>query len=209
MSSRRKLGMLLGGMFFTLSANAAVTGYTSGVENIPDLSGGYDVTHPGTENDKVVVFQEKYSFQLDSDLVTDSGTIGAGTYIGSYLVNYSPVGTGPRSSGLQEISFSDEILGVIYTTSGLNATDGLLGHDNVSYPTGTYNWRGLEGGADTVTFVDATVAQILNTVNNGVDQMRVITAAPVPLPAAVWMFGAGLLGLVGFARRSAKKAAVV
>ena len=34
---------------------------------------------------------------------------------------------------------------------------------------------------------------------------RVTRVAPVPLPAAVWLFGAGLLGLVGVARR--KKAA--
>ncbi len=201
-----KTGMLLGGMFFALAANASVTGFTSGVESVSDLGDGYNATHPGTENDNTVVFQEQYSFQLGSDLVTDTGgTIGAGTYIGSYLVNYSPVGTGPRSAGLQEISFSDEILGVIYTTSGLNATDGMLGHSNVSYSTNTYGWRGLEGN-DTVNFTGMTVAQLLNTTNDGIDQMRVITAAPVPLPAAVWMFGAGLLGLVGFARRSASKA---
>ena len=28
-----------------------------------------------------------------------------------------------------------------------------------------------------------------------------ITPAPVPIPAAVWLFGSGLLGLVGVARR--------
>ncbi|NNJ94548.1 MAG: VPLPA-CTERM sorting domain-containing protein, partial [Halobacteria archaeon] len=27
------------------------------------------------------------------------------------------------------------------------------------------------------------------------------TLAPVPVPAAVWLFGSGLLGLVGVARR--------
>lgn len=30
-----------------------------------------------------------------------------------------------------------------------------------------------------------------------------IDVAPVPVPAAVWLFGSGLLGLVGFARRRA------
>jgi len=33
-----------------------------------------------------------------------------------------------------------------------------------------------------------------------------ITVAPVPLPAAVWLFGSGLLGLVGISRRSVRKA---
>ena len=32
------------------------------------------------------------------------------------------------------------------------------------------------------------------------DQIRILTAA-VPVPAAVWLFGSGLLGLVGIARR--------
>ena len=32
------------------------------------------------------------------------------------------------------------------------------------------------------------------------------TSAPVPLPAAVWLFGSGLMGLVGVSRR--RKAAV-
>lgn len=31
-----------------------------------------------------------------------------------------------------------------------------------------------------------------------------LTAAPVPVPAAVWLFGSGLLGLVGIARRKKK-----
>ena len=30
-----------------------------------------------------------------------------------------------------------------------------------------------------------------------------ITTAPVPIPAAVWLFGSGLLGLIGIARRKA------
>lgn len=29
------------------------------------------------------------------------------------------------------------------------------------------------------------------------------TASPVPLPAAVWLFGSGLLGLIGIARKKA------
>ncbi len=208
----KKMGFLLGGMFFALSANASVTGYSSGVELI--TLGSYNVTNTpsGNENDKIVVFEENYSFKLDSDLVTDTGTISANTYIGSYFINFNPVGTGKKSSELQQISFSDEILGVIYRTNTLNSTDDLLGHDDVVYPTNSYRWRGLESGGntgDSFSVLGNTAGNLLNVANNGVDQMRVITAAPVPLPAAVWMFGAGIISLVGFARRSANKAATV
>jgi len=30
----------------------------------------------------------------------------------------------------------------------------------------------------------------------------IVTAAPVPIPTAIWLFGSGLIGLVGFARRN-------
>lgn len=206
----KEMGLLLGGMLFALSANASVTSYTSGVELV--TLGSYNVTNTasGNENDKIVVFEERYSFQLADDLITDTGTVSANTYIGSYFINFNPVGTGIKSSNLQQISFSDQILGVIYLTDTLNATDATLGNSNVIYPTNSYYWRGLESGGgtgDSFSILGNTAGNLLNVANNGVDQMRVITAAPVPLPAAVWMFGAGLISLVGFARRSANKAA--
>ncbi len=46
--------------------------------------------------------------------------------------------------------------------------------------------------------------QSLSDESRAMDNLT-ITAAPVPVPAAAWLFGSGLLGLVGVARR--KKAA--
>ncbi|BBO86523.1 hypothetical protein DSCO28_70890 [Desulfosarcina ovata subsp. sediminis] len=40
---------------------------------------------------------------------------------------------------------------------------------------------------------------------NGYDLNFRVTAAPVPIPAAVWLLGGGLLGLIGIRRRSARK----
>jgi hypothetical protein len=50
---------------------------------------------------------------------------------------------------------------------------------------------------------------ILGSATLGADGTLTITGnstAPVPLPAAVWLFGSGLMGLVGVSRR--RKAAV-
>ena len=38
----------------------------------------------------------------------------------------------------------------------------------------------------------------------GVSAAAPVAVAPVPVPAAVWLFGSGLLGLVGLARRKKK-----
>lgn len=37
----------------------------------------------------------------------------------------------------------------------------------------------------------------------GLDNFSVVTTSPVPLPTAVWLFGSGLLGLIGIGRRKA------
>ena len=35
----------------------------------------------------------------------------------------------------------------------------------------------------------------------GIDRMYFVAASPVPIPSAVWLFGSGLISLIGFARR--------
>lgn len=37
----------------------------------------------------------------------------------------------------------------------------------------------------------------------GIDRMYFVAASPVPIPAAIWLFGSGLIGLAGLARRKA------
>ena len=49
-------------------------------------------------------------------------------------------------------------------------------------------------GADWAAFDGTPYTEKFNITLNG-------TAAVVPVPAAVWLFGSGLLGLVGVARR--------
>ena len=76
---------------------------------------------------------------------------------------------------------------------------------------GTYT---LTQGPNTLGFVGFTstvgigrahlLADQGETQDTGIDNVRV-GLATVPVPAAVWLFGSGLLGLVGVARRKASR----
>ena len=51
-------------------------------------------------------------------------------------------------------------------------------------------------------FVDPSLAQVIQIVNTDAALLNYdFITTPVPVPAAAWLFGSGLLGLIGFARR--------
>ena len=53
-------------------------------------------------------------------------------------------------------------------------------------------------------FVDPSLAQVVQIVNTDAELLNysfLTLASPIPVPAAVWLFGSGLLGLIGVARR--------
>ncbi|MDO8706132.1 MAG: VPLPA-CTERM sorting domain-containing protein [Sulfuricaulis sp.] len=52
-------------------------------------------------------------------------------------------------------------------------------------------------------FIQGVGIQSLSDESWAMDNLTV-TAAPIPVPAAVWLFGSGLLGLIGIARRKAR-----
>ena len=54
--------------------------------------------------------------------------------------------------------------------------------------------------------IDATFSSFLSGVQNmglGIDQLDTATSivAPIPIPSALWLFGSGLIGMIGFAGR--------
>jgi len=69
----------------------------------------------------------------------------------------------------------------------------------------------LVGGESGVNFNNPTVPEVyvdsflIPDESGGFTTEAFVSVAPVPVPAAMWLFGSGLLGLVGIARR--KKAA--
>ena len=53
-------------------------------------------------------------------------------------------------------------------------------------------------------FADPSVTQVIQIVNTDAALLNYeFITTPVPVPAAVWLFGSGLLGLIGVARKKA------
>ncbi|MGF1483840.1 MAG: hypothetical protein ACFBZ8_05700 [Opitutales bacterium] len=190
----------------------------------------YDLT-PGTYevSGAILAFDEQQDFLLTEDLLVDQemapawdgledGKIAAGTYVSShyfYLKDDSYFGL---TSASGSVTFDGLILGVIYQTPQVWASDAILGLDGVAYPE-----HGI-GGSSTF-WQDAAE---MNTDPNGLtlnmhvnryfgtggyDALRVITLSnkSVSLPEpSTWAFLGGFLALVGVSvwrKRRAQRAA--
>jgi len=122
----------------------------------------------------------------------------------SHFLSFDKVGNyGAFMSASGTITFDTPIVAVLWHTDDLNATDVLYG-----VPGSKRYFKKKDRGAETdsqnfeladvLTIVDDfTLSLDLHT--NFVDQIRVLTA--IPLPPAVWLLGSALMGLVSIARR--------
>ena len=125
--------------------------------------------------DPGILTLDSYSRTFPGDLILgDPGTLDnvAGTLTGVGVESLS--GTAGPDFDIALLTFS--ALNV-----GISPTDVSIGFFAGGQPR---RWSDLNGVDTAPTFVSGTV-----TVN------------PVPVPAAVWLFGSGLLGLIGVARR--------
>lgn len=110
-----------------------------------------------------------------------------------HLEDYS--GVGPFSGS---VTFSGNIIGVIFVNLTLDATDALFGAGGTTYPTG-YPFRGLNTqssfgiSGNTLKFTLNALSPVPEVV-----QIRVLTH-PVPTPASAALLGLG--GLVAARRR--------
>jgi len=164
------------------------------------------------------LFQERSGDVLDSNVDVDmsapgevrhgaldvvSTTIAAGTAIDSWFLHQDKVGDGGHILTNGSITFDTDILGIIYMTDSLDATDGLLGAIGTTYGTGREEFRGLDfpnGKHDAVSIsVDHRTLSYTMLTADCSDQIRIITAAvPAPGPLA-------LILLSGLASRSRRR----
>lgn len=170
-------------------------------------------------------FIEQQNFSLGVDLAVNatgaglfmgtgapaSSTIAAGTAIDSYFFH----GDSAITTGVQlvaDITFSTDILGIIFERQELNDADALLGNPGTTYPAARpdSDFREFEAGTTcgAGSVVDcATVSADLRSINldlnmtTFIDQIRVITRASVPESSTLALLGLGLTGLFLFARR--------
>ncbi len=123
----------------------------------------------------------------------------------SYITPYSMIMYGPGF----------EPLGTVFGTVGGNEwklAPIFSDQTNVGYPLKLFDESGqfsvslAQAGTYTLRIGDGAVFRYNSAINNDLDSARGtfdfnITTAAVPVPAAVWLFGSGLAGLIGISRR--------
>ena len=88
-------------------------------------------------------------------------------------------------------------------TVGNCATLGCIdgGADTFASGIANFSWDGVYGNAYQIDYTATVQTGGFAGTQYFLRLEGVVNAAPVPVPAAVWLFGSGLLGLVGVARR--------
>jgi hypothetical protein len=124
----------------------------------------------------------------------------------SHFLHFDKVGnSGAFMSASGTVTFDFPIVAVLWHTDDLNATDALYG-----VPGKKRYFKKKDRGAE-VDGQNFELADVLELVDdftlsldlhtNFVDQIRVLTA--IPVPPAVWLLGSALMGLVAIGRRKA------
>jgi len=135
-----------------------------------------DVTLDQTESDSMfLAFDERQCVVLSNDLVTDHGTIEAGTTVSCSFLHADPVTVMPFAQG--KILFDSPIIGVISLSDDLDASDAVCGLSAVEYPAaGDETYRGLGSSLDRYQIVaGGRGLHIQLDIPTASDHVRVIT----------------------------------
>jgi uncharacterized repeat protein (TIGR01451 family) len=178
-------------------AGALITSSTGSVIRLstPPVSVALDKLQNATS---VHAFDEKQGVTLAAPVNVDivnagtyssfgsgGSTIPAGTVVDSHLIHSDPPSKNytPRRKG--SVTFSDQVLGLIVTTSKLGASDGPLGATGTTY-SGNLLLRGPETWEDKVTLsADKKTVTFDVTTTIIMDEIRVVTKARTNLVTTV------------------------
>lgn len=168
---------------------------------VPTSSG----TNASNADCTVKVYNEAQNTALSGSLINDpinlipgtgiltalAGTVAAGTWVDSFMIDYQP---STLLQGVQgSVTFSQRVLAVVYGQPGFGATSA-LGNASTAYSYGgLYGIETVLG--DQLSFSGNTVNfRFLTSSLASGDHLRVITE--VPLPATLALLGLGSFGLL-------------
>lgn len=193
---------------FTISERTGITQGSAGlvIGSAQSTGTSHSGTPTGTEGgtiDAAWNFFKNTGMHFTTVGVTGSTT--AGLDFSGWRVTWAGIPSINMGGGIQNCGTTSD---GICVTPGTAPTD-IGGTYNNGTGIATFTWDGTYGNAYTLSY-RATVPQAdpsgFGGVPYGLELRGVVNAAasPIPVPAAVWLFGSGLLGLVGIARRKKK-----
>tara|TARA_R110002111_G_scaffold58934_4_gene99485 strand:- start:165 stop:815 length:651 start_codon:yes stop_codon:yes gene_type:complete len=176
----------------------------------PDIIVAVSVQEDSPTNRAQQGFDEMQGVVLSRNISVDGGgVIAAGTRVDSHLIFLNTRST-TLADDTQTWGFSGDIIGVMSDSTGslMNASNDLLAAFGDYFTSGSilpFNAAGLEQNniltGDGYTFLGSVLNLRMRVTEPG-DWIRVVTVSQVPLPAALWLFGPALLGLMGLRRKS-------
>jgi len=142
--------------------------------------------------------------------VNQLNPLNVGASIDGYYVNVGAFGSTPQTqlnldftTVVSDVSFDFANPSGDLTVSVFDISGGSLGVFNYMGVDPFINQAGFDYGAGSVVISGiGDIASVL--IEPGLNQTLVIdnlNFSPVPIPAAAWLFGSGLIGLIGVARR--------
>ncbi len=150
----------------------------------PGTDGGIEI---GTAQASGAIDQ---SWSLGSYSGSDFTVTGTSAISGDTISGVVPIGIGSNSS----LDMSN--WRVTYDGATIN-----LGGSSTDSHEATFAWKGNYGGSFTLDYEAHVPSNAAYFKNQDYKLHMVGAVEPVPLPAAAWLFGSGLLGLLGIARR--------